>query len=151
MKWWTLSGQVGRIMRPGGICLFWLFCASALHGCGDAESQPSLALVRGTVTYLDRPLSGGRIVFIPDEERGTSGSLIHADIQPNGTYSLRTGEHDGVAPGSYRVTVRIADAPPGRGRQNWPQPPERYSDPRTSGLACKVQAVEVHTINFHLQ
>lgn len=107
--------------------------------------------VYGTVTYLNRPLSGGTIVFIPDEERGTTGSLIHADIQPNGTYSLRTGEHEGVAPGSYRVTVRPADFAPDRTRQNWPQPPERYSDPRTSGLSCKVQNVELHTINFHLQ
>jgi hypothetical protein len=103
------------------------------------------------VSYLDRPLQGGTIVFIPDEERGTTGSLIHADIQPNGTYSLRTGTQEGVAPGAYRVTVRPASPLPGRARTDWPQPPERYCDPRTSGLSCKVQNVEAHTINFHLQ
>jgi hypothetical protein len=108
-------------------------------------------MVHGTVTYLDRPLSGGSIVFIPDEEHGNSGPLVHADIQTNGTYSLSTGEHPGVAPGTYRVTVRAMATLPSRGSQNWPQPPERYSDPRTSGLSCKVQAVQDHTINFHLQ
>jgi hypothetical protein len=138
-------------MRPKAICLFLLFCAICLCGCDYAPAPSSLTKVHGTVTYLDRPLSGGTIVFIPDEERGTTGSLIHADIQPNGTFSLRTGELEGVAPGSYRVTVRPANSVPDRSRQNWPQPPERYSDPRTSGLACKVQTVELHTINFHLQ
>lgn len=138
-------------MRPGWICLFLLGSTLNLSGCENAETQPALVKVHGTVTYLDRPLAGGTIVFIPDEERGTVGALIHADIRTNGTYSLQTGEHEGVAPGSYRVTVRLADPTPDRSRQTWPQPPERYSDPRTSGLSCKVQAVELHTINFHLQ
>jgi hypothetical protein len=146
-----LSGQVGRIMRPGGLFLVLLFCAGSLFGCGGAESPPPRTNVHGIVTYLNRPLVGGTIVFIPDEERGNTGPLIHADIQPDGTYSLRTGELVGVVPGSYWVTVRSTGVLPTRGSQNWPQPPERYSDPRTSGLSCKVQAVEAHTINFYLQ
>jgi hypothetical protein len=138
-------------MRARGVSLLWLFCAISLYGCDNPESPPVLTKVFGTVSYLDRPLQGGTIVFIPDEERGTTGALVHADIQLNGTYSLRTGTQEGIAPGAYRVTVRPASALPGRARQDWPQPPERYSDPRTSGLSCKVQNVEAHTINFHLQ
>jgi hypothetical protein len=135
-------------MRAWAVGLLWLFCAVSLYGCDNPESPPALTRVFGTVSYLDRPLQGGTIVFIPDEERGTTGTLIHADIEPNGAYSLRTGTLEGVVPGAYRVTVRPGS---GRGRQDWPQPPERYSDPRTSGLSCKVQNVEAHTINFHLQ
>lgn len=138
-------------MRPSLLSLFWLFCAVSLYGCDSAESPPALTRVYGTVSYLGRPLQGGTIVFIPDEERGTMGSLVHADIQLNGAYVLRTGAQEGVAPGTYRVTVRPAETAPGQARQIWPQPPERYCDPRTSGLACKVQNVEAHTINFHLQ
>src|SRR5437764_6589895 len=138
MEMRTFSGQVGRIMRPNAICLFSLFCAISLCGCEYAPAQPTLTKVYGTVSYLNRPLQGGTIVFIPDEERGTTGSLIHADIQSNGTYFLRSGSQEGVAPGTYRVTVRPADAAPGRVRQNGPQPPERYCDPKTSGLSCKV-------------
>jgi hypothetical protein len=138
-------------MKPGSLCIVMLFCAVGPIGCGAAEPAPTRTLVHGTVTYLNRPLTGGTIVFIPDEARGTTGPLIRADIQSDGTYSLRTGEVAGVIPGSYLVTVRATAALPTRGSQNWPQPPERYSDPRTSGLSCKVQAVESHTINFHLE
>ena len=99
-------------MRHGGLCLALLFCACGLIGCGSADPPPSRTLVHGTVSYLNRPLVGGTIVFIPDEERGTTGPLIHADIQPDGTYSLRTGELAGVVPGSYLVTVRSTRALP---------------------------------------
>jgi hypothetical protein len=142
-NWWT--------MRPGAFSLLSLICVVSLCGCDNSESAPLLTKVYGTVTYLDRPLTGGAIVFIPDEERGTMGAIVHAEIQPNGNYYLRSGERDGIPPGSYRVTVRPADVAPGRGRSHWPQLLDRYSDPHTSGLSCKVQNVEAHTINFHLQ
>ncbi len=149
--WQSLSGRVGRKMRLCGLCLFLLFCAVGLSGCDGSEPHPTLVNVHGLVSYLERPLSGGSIVFIPDEEHGNTGPLVHADIQPDGTYSLRNSERPGVPPGSYRVTVRSSGPLPGQGGQYWPQPPEKYSDPRTSGLTCKVLAVEQHTINFHLQ
>ncbi|HEV8059800.1 MAG TPA: hypothetical protein VGP68_07995 [Gemmataceae bacterium] len=138
-------------MRLCGLCLFLLSCAGGLSGCDGAEAHPTLVNVHGLVSYLERPLSGGSIVFIPDEEHGHTGPLVHADIQPDGTYSLRNGERLGVPPGAYRVTVRSLGTVPSQGSPYWPQPPEKYSDPRTSGLSCKVLAVEQHTINFHLQ
>src|SRR3954470_23451979 len=105
-------------MRPSLLSLVLLFCLASLYGCDHSESPPALTRVSGTVSYQDRPLQGGTIVFIPDQERGTTGSLIHADIQLNGAFSLRTGTQDGVAPGTYRVTVRPAEAAPGRAHQN---------------------------------
>jgi hypothetical protein len=135
-------------MKAGAICLFSLSCLFCAIACDSAELRPSLTLVHGTVTYLERPISGGSIVFIPDEERGTIGKPVHADIQPDGTYSLRLGEHAaGICPGKYRVTVGCSR----QTRYGSIQPPERYSDPVTSGLTCKVEAVGDHTINFHLQ
>jgi hypothetical protein len=89
------------------------------------------------------------VVFIPDEERGTTGQPIRAEIQGDGSYSLRTGEHAGIPPGKYRVTVGSSES--SWGRQSFPTPPDRYSDPARSGLACKVEPVADHTINFHLQ
>jgi hypothetical protein len=138
-------------MKPGGYCLSLLICAVSLFGCDGPETTIPLTVVRGKVTYLERPVAGGSIVFIPDEERGASGTPVHAEIQADGTYSIRTGEHAGIRPGAYRVTVRSAGIVSPGGGFGPPETPERYSDPRTSGLSCKVQAVEEHTINFHLQ
>ncbi|CAN5464273.1 hypothetical protein BH10PLA2_BH10PLA2_37970 [soil metagenome] len=135
-------------MKAGQICLFSLSCLFCALGCDNAETKPSLTVVHGTVTYLERPIAGGSIVFIPDEERGTTGKPVHADIQADGTYSLRLGERAGISPGKYRVTVASSTR---QSRFGASQPPERYSDPVTSGLACKVEPVGDHTINFHLQ
>ncbi len=136
-------------MRPGRSWLVSLFCGICVLGCDSAETKESLTIVHGTVTYLERPLTGGSVVFIPDEERGNSGIPVHADIQVDGTYSVRSGEHAGIPPGKYKVTV----SPNGinQARTGSFQPPERYSNPQTSGLACKVEPVADHTINFHLQ
>ena len=89
----------------------------------------------------------------PEDRMGVLHHLhaVQGEIQADGTYALRTGEHAGIRPGAYRVTVRSIGILAFQNRLSSPQPPERYSDPRTSGLACKVQTVEDHTINFHLQ
>jgi hypothetical protein len=136
-------------MRPGGSWLISLFCVVGVLGCDSAETKEPLTIVHGIVTFLERPLAGGCVVFIPDEDRGNSGIPVRADIQVDGTYSMRTGEHAGILPGKYRVTVSSNGAYQARG--SYLQPPERYSNPATSGLACKVEPVADHTINFHLQ
>src|SRR4051812_38651422 len=80
-----------------------------LAGCGGGGK---LASVRGKFSYKNAPLPAGTIVFSPDENRGNTGPLARADIQPDGSYSLRTGEAPGAAAGWYRVTVVALEAAP---------------------------------------
>ena len=97
----------------------------------------------------------GSIVFAPDLMRGATGPVLRADIQPDGTYYLRTGERSGAAPGWYHVTLLALEQPR-------PTPPgfyaaaprsllpERYRDPELSGLVCEVKAIEENVLDFHL-
>jgi hypothetical protein len=131
----------------------WICVASlcGLGGCGSEAPLPTLTTVHGSVTYLERPLPSGSIVFIPDMQRGNSGQLVHADIQLDGSYVLQTDERQGAAPGKYRVTVRALGNYPGRPTQVYLLAPERYSDPQLSGLACEVKQGQDNIINFHLR
>ena len=125
-------------MTVRGRLLLWLGLCCWFCGCDKADRPDRFTKVRGTVTYLNRALPTGSIVFIPDETRGFAGPMARAEIQQDGSYSLRTGDRPGVAPGKYRVTVRAVAAVVGRPGQTYLLAPERYSDPGQSGLACEV-------------
>jgi len=123
---------------------------SGCHG-GSAPLQP----VSGKVTYHGVPVQTGTIVFTPDAARGTSGPLAVAEIRPDGTYLLKTGEAGGAAPGWYRVTVAsvstFTSPVPGQSYRI-PQSllPERYRDPELSQLACEIKA-KANSIDFDLE
>lgn len=137
-------------MRYLRVFLFLFLLSSG--GCGS--SPPALAPVQGVVSYRGTPLTGGMIVFTPDESRGTHGPLAHAIIQPDGSYSLRTGEESGAVPGWHRITV-VAVETPGEPAPRWlPRRsllPEKYRDPDLSGLCQEVKANQVNIINLDLQ
>jgi hypothetical protein len=135
----------------------WLTLAAGLlaGGCGEAGTSP-LAPVRGKVFYKGQTLTTGTIVFAPDAVRGTQGALAQADIQTDGSYTMKSGNHPGAVVGWHRVTVLAiempASPPPG---QSFSVPrsllPEKYRDPELSGLTCEVKANKDNEINFHLQ
>lgn len=124
-------------------------------GCGEPP-RPGLVTVRGRVWYQGRPLPTGTVVFTPDSRKGCQGPLARAEIQPDGTFFLRTGDLPGAAAGSYRVTVLAVETPsaaaPG---QKYPMPrsllPEKYSDPDLSDLSCDIRAGQDNGFNFHLE
>ena len=122
-------------------------------GCGG--TPPPFAPVKGKVSYQGRPLTTGTIVFTPDPVRGTSGPLARADIQPDGSYQLKSSEQAGAVPGWHRVTVLAIDAAPQWNSQQPVVPrsliPPRYSDPSLSGLAREVKPGEENTLNFDLE
>jgi hypothetical protein len=71
-------------------------------GCGGMPSD-----VEGLVTLDGRPLSAARISFHPD----SPGPVAYGMSLDDGSYRLKTGTaHDGLAPGSYRVTVFASQA-----------------------------------------
>src|SRR5439155_2688325 len=76
-----------------------LLAACLLFTAGGCRSGSApLAPVRGKVSYRGQLLRGGTIVFTPDAGRGNRGELACADIQPDGSYALKTGEAAGAAP-----------------------------------------------------
>src|SRR5262245_8211006 len=133
-----------------------LICAVGfllLAGCGG--EQPKLALVHGKVSHDGVPLPGGSIVFTPDAARGNTGPLACAEIQPDGTYSLRTADQPGAAPGWHRVTVvSVSVAPPPGPGQRFTVPrslvDSRYRDPNLSGLTCEVKPAQDNVLDFNL-
>jgi hypothetical protein len=129
-------------------------CLLLAAGCGT-ESAPALAPVRGQVFYHGRPVTTGTIVFASDASRGTSGPLARGEIQPDGSYTLQTGDSAGAVVGWHRVTVVAVMVPaaPDPGQPFvMPRPlvPTRYSDPELSGLTCEVKAGKENGINFNL-
>jgi hypothetical protein len=124
--------------------------------CGCESGMEALAPVRGKVTYQGRALSTGVIVFTPDPERGSSGPVARAEIQPDGSYALSTRDLPGAASGWHRVTLVALELPSGevpRGPFTMPRSllPERYRDPQLSGLVRKVKAGEENRIDFDLE
>jgi hypothetical protein len=122
-----------------------------LVGCHPAKEP--MTLVRGKVTYKGLPLPGGTIVFIPDTSRGTQGSIAMAEIQPDGTYTLKTNELLGAVAGHHRVTIASHQVPYlAMSAPAWrPALPSKYRDPHLSGLVREVVPNTANTINFDLE
>ncbi len=133
-----------------------LLAACLLLTAGGCRSGSApLAAVHGKVSYRGQYLRSGTIVFAPDASRGNRGELAYADIQPDGSYTLKTGDALGAAPGWHRVTVcsLLPAAAPYPG-QRAPLPvsllPARYREPQLSGLTCEVKAGEANSIDIQL-
>jgi hypothetical protein len=120
-------------------------------GCGRDSAR--LAPVSGRVTYQGRPLAGGTIVFTPNPERGGSGPMAYAEIQADGSFTLRTQREFGAVPGWHRVTVAAIPAPAVPGSAVPPEAtrlPAKYSDPERSGLHQEVKAGLANTCDIRL-
>lgn len=128
-----------------------LVAALAGFGCGSDDKQTP---VQGRVFFHGRPLPGGTIVFAPDVERGGNGPLAMGEINADGHYTLRTGEHLGVVPGWHRVTIAPPNPAVAPG-QAVPPPfvdlPRKYSDPQQSGLLRQVLPGTSAEQDFHLE
>jgi len=133
--------------------LFVICPVISLLGC-DAGSVQRVP-VHGKVTYRGVPLFTGIIVFTPDANRGSAGPQARAELQPDGTYNLKTADQAGAFAGWYRVTVVALDTPaPIPGQQlSIPRSliPEKYRDPDISGLTCEVRTGTENKINFNLE
>jgi hypothetical protein len=122
------------------------------YGCG---SDPELVPAKGKVTYHGTPLNTGTVVLTPDLARGGSGPLAKAEIQPDGTFVLATGELKGVAPGWYHVTILAMEMsqPANADQPALPHSliPEKYGDPQLSDLSCQVRLDKENLLEFHLE
>lgn len=86
-------------------CLFQVlgisFIACVLQGCGG--SSTSLVKVKGKISVDGTPASGAILLFHP--ESSTNATVCSAIADENGVYSPLTDIDEGIAEGSYRVTV----------------------------------------------
>lgn len=103
-------------------------------GCGLR-----LASVSGKITYKNKPVTTGNILFVPE----AGGPTATADIQKDGSYSLKTDKLSGAAPGRYKVMIiSMQDTSTQLPEHRNPLPnlllPEKYADQNRSGLFATV-------------
>lgn len=118
----------------------------AFFGCGKAPAPPA-ARVGGVVTFQNRPLAGGVVVFVPDADRSPGGKMFTATIGADGRFVLADGAA-GVPPGWYKVA--IADGPTGGGSYSEPFPAD-LRRPDRSGLEREVKAGHDHQFEFLIE
>jgi hypothetical protein len=130
-------------------------CLVLLPAAGCGAGSPSLVSVTGRVTYRGVPLRTGCVVFAPDPQRGGTGPLAVAQIQPDGSYQLRTGDAAGAVAGWHRVTVVSLETTAARPGELYAIPrllvPAKYADPEMSGLSREVSAGRENRIDVDLE
>jgi hypothetical protein len=131
-----------------------LLTLGAVLGCG--QDGPTLAKVRGTVTYKNAPLKFGSVVFQPEK-----GKLASGKIQPDGTFELTTNTPgDGAVVGTHRIRV-VSSSNQDPNVQNKGASgaelstgksliPEKYTDLEKTPLKQEVQDIEVNTFKLDL-
>lgn len=110
-------------------------------GCG--KGGPVMGRVSGTVTYKGQPVKKGTVSFVSTEatRRNATGQL-----DANGYYTLQTEEPgDGAEVGDYEVALyshqeKILDYTPKTPVKPERTIPEKYENPKTSGLKKTVQS-----------
>lgn len=113
-------------VRRSTMPLLLALCAAA---CGCGSSNVPSGGVRGRVLVGGQPLSGGLIVFSPDESRGNRGPLGTAVIQRDGWYAIPAGSSLNV--GWHRIALA------GPAGISWKLPDE-YRNPELSGLEREI-------------
>jgi hypothetical protein len=111
-------------------------------GLGVLGCESPRADVSGRVTYKGEPLVLGSVTFV-----GRDNLPVQGQIQPDGRYTVV-----GVLLGDNKVAVNTVDLDqpareaktglrslPGVDLRDVIEIPDHYSDPRRSGLTCKVQ------------
>jgi hypothetical protein len=138
----TLWRRAGKQCRPapgnpaGRWSLLAACAATALvalvWGCGPAE-EPRYE-VHGTVRFQGQPIREGRVAL----SNTAKGVHLNANVNPDGTYEVKTYRGKGLPSGEYVVTVLppVRDDPPVG--DPWPFIPARYRNPATSGLKLTV-------------
>ena len=106
---------------------------------GCAPSGPEYIPVQGKVTVNGEPLKQGLVVFIPDVAAGNASTEEFRGVVKDGSYSITSGEKEGVIAGAYKITVSGHE---GADSTKMPTPlvDEKYFSPNTSGLKAVVKA-----------
>lgn len=101
-----VSSSRSAICCAGG--LMSLLVLGVLCGCGESKPKVERGMVRGTVTFGDKPVTDGIVRF--ESAKGVSQG---AELDSSGKYEVKTHESVGLPPDTYQVSVvpRIGPAP----------------------------------------
>jgi hypothetical protein len=144
---------VRRTQSLGRLAALFVLAASVgVLGCGK-----KVGTVSGTVTYLNKPVTSGEVVFLSEDAK----TGAHAHVQPDGSYKatdvpigtmkvglvnppLRVPEHDPKVADSPEIKEAVK-----RAALYVPTPPG-YRDPNQSGLTTEVKPGD-NTYNLELK
>jgi hypothetical protein len=113
-----------------------LCIAIAAVGCDRHRAK-----VDGIITLDGHPLLNGTVTFHPRD----GGQPGYAAIASDGTYAVRTGESEGLAPGRYAVTViALQPSVTASGQFDMPAPGEHITPPRYASASTTDLSADVH-------
>jgi hypothetical protein len=148
----TAQPGAARGRRRGIALAAVIVCTVA--GCGGAE-LPKRAKVTGIVTLDGKPLTYGRVQFVPDRAQGNQGPIAVGVIDETGRYRLSTDREldgdDGAVLGFHRVCVEATPPPQDIADSPRSPIPAQYNRPETSQLTAEVKDVDVNDIPFALR
>jgi hypothetical protein len=140
------------IARTSVLVALGAFVGVLVGGCGGGD----VGEVSGKVTLGGQPLTEGVVVF----ENAAAGISVNATLGPDGTYTAKTYDRNGLPPGTYQVAVKpvsigdgetpLASDPsqaPGAAKSAIP---EKYHSTKTSELSVTVAAGENPPFDFDL-
>jgi len=110
-----------------------------LGGCGSSNAPAGG--VRGRVLVGGLPLSGGMVVFAPDESRGNRGHLGTAGIERDGWYTIPASA--GLNAGWHRIAIA------GPTTVSW-RLPEEFRNPELSGLEREIKAGAENVVDIEI-
>lgn len=132
-------------MPRTGVVLLKLVCAFVILAAGCHRWSPDAkgTSVRGAVHFQGQPLSGGRITFTPDPERGGSGKPVSADLGADGRYRIG-GDAVELAAGWYRLAIAAGPTAPSGF-------PRGLARPDQSGLLREVRPGQENVFDFAIE
>jgi hypothetical protein len=76
-------------------------------GCGSGVERPPLGSVSGTVTYKEKPVTSGSVMFTPvGGSSGDAARIATGQLESDGTFTLTTFDTgDGAVLGQHVVTI----------------------------------------------
>jgi len=119
-----------------GLAVIVFFSVLTTVGCSGGNPG---ALVDGTVTLDGKTIGPGVVIFAP---LGGKENPAIGTIQPDGSYSVKTGGKPGLPVGTYRVCVQVYEQSPDR------KPGERTMTPSKSIVPKKFASVETSGLQY---
>ncbi len=121
----------------------WAAVVAAIVAAAVGCTRPQPQEARGRVTFQGQPVPEG-IVVVDNEAEGIS---LTSPLQPDGSFVVTSYQGRNLPAGTYRLAVR-PPLPGGQSlseitqpaKRDYPNIPEKYRDPKTSGLTAEVRA-----------
>jgi hypothetical protein len=120
-------------------------------GCNKSPSEP-LAETTGMVSFQGKPLTEGTVLF----QDLSQGINTQAKIGADGKYVVERAQGFGLPPGNYKVAIQpplfvapVSAGPPPPAKE-YPNIPEKYRNPESSGLTATIKDGE-NELNFDMQ